>query len=60
MTMAPSTQHPVGATAHRADALGRDAADSWRMAAVSEAALLAALALGCALLLHARRPRLRT
>ena len=62
MTVATSTQHTTGATAHPAGATGRDAATSWRTAAVSEAALLAALALGSALLLLARRrpPRLGT
>ena len=61
-TVATSTQHTTGATAHPAGASGRDAANSWRTAAVSEAALLAALALGSALLLLARRrpPRLGT
>ena len=62
MTVATSTQHTTGATAHPAGASGRDAANSWRTAAVSEAALLAALALGSSLLLLARRrpPRLGT
>jgi hypothetical protein len=62
MTVATSTQHTTGATAHPAGASGRDAANSWRTAAVSEGALLAALALGSALLLLARRrpPRLGT
>jgi hypothetical protein len=61
-TIASSTQHTTGATAHPAGASGRDAANSWRTAAVSEAALLAVLALGSALLLLARRrpPRLGT
>ena len=61
-TVATSTQHTTGATAHPAGASGRGAANSWRTAAVSEAALLAALALGSALLLLARRrpPRLWT
>ena len=61
-TMATSTQHTTGATAHQAGASGRFAASSWRTAAVLEAALLAALALGSALLLLARRrpPRLGT
>ena len=62
MTVATSTQHTTGATAHPAGASGPNAANSWRTAAVSEAALLAALALGSALLLLARRrpPRLGT
>ena len=62
MTVATSVQHTTGATAHPAGASGRDVANSWRTAAVSEAALLAALALGSALLLLARRrpPRLGT
>ena len=61
-TVATSVQHTTGATAHPAGATGRNAANSWRTAAVSEAALLAALALGSALLLLARRrpPRLGT
>jgi hypothetical protein len=55
-------QDTTRATAHPAGASGRDAANSWRTAAISEAALLAALALGSALLLLARRrpPRLGT
>ena len=59
-TIATSTPHTSVATAHPTGASGRDAANSWRTAAVSEAALLAALALGSALLLLARRrpPRL--
>ena len=62
MTVATSTQHTTGATAHAAGASGGDTANSWRTAAVSEAALLAALALGSSLLLLARRrpPRLGT
>jgi hypothetical protein len=61
-TVATSTQHTTAATAHQAGVSGRDAANSWRTAAVFEAALLAALALGSALLLLARRrpPRLGT
>ena len=59
-TVTTSTQHTTRATAQPAGASSRDAANSWRTAAVSEAALLAALALGSALLLLARRrpPRL--
>jgi hypothetical protein len=55
-------QDTTRATAHPAGASGRDAANGWRTAAVSEAALLAALALGSTLLLLARRrpPRLGT
>jgi len=62
MTLATRTQHTTGATAHTAGASSGRAASSWRTAAISEAALLAALALGSALLLHARRrtPRLGT
>jgi hypothetical protein len=51
-----------GVTSQAAGASGRDGMNDWRTAAVSEAALLAALALGSALLLRARRraPRLGT
>jgi hypothetical protein len=61
MTVATSTQPTTGATTHPAGASSR-AANSWRTAAYSEAALLAALALGASLLLLARRrpPRLGT
>jgi hypothetical protein len=61
MTPAPSPQDTaIGATAQAAGASGREAMSGWRIAAMSEAALLAALALGSALLLSARRrpPRL--
>jgi hypothetical protein len=61
-TVAASAQHTTAATAtaHPAGVSGRDPANRWRIAAVSEAALLAALAFGSALLLVARRhpPRL--
>jgi hypothetical protein len=43
------------AAAHAAVASDGDATDGWRIAAVSEAALFAALALGSALILRARR-----
>ena len=51
-----------GVTAQAAGASGRDGTNDWRTAAISEAALLAALALASALLLPARRraPRLGT
>jgi hypothetical protein len=42
-------------TAHAASGSDGDGANGWRIAAVSEAALLAALALGSVLLLPARR-----
>jgi hypothetical protein len=59
-TMAASVQHTTGPMARPAGGSGREAATSWRTAAISEAALLAALALGSALALLARRrpPRL--
>ena len=63
MTPAPRPQDTaIGATAQAAGASGREAMSGWRIAAMSEAALLAALALGSALLLLARRrpPRLGT
>ena len=50
-TVATSSLETTGATARAAG----DAANSWRTAAYSEAALLATLALGSALLLLARR-----
>jgi hypothetical protein len=51
---------PQRATAHPASVSSSDGTNDWRTAAVSEAALLAALALGSAWLLSARRhaPRL--
>ena len=60
MTVAPNSRKTTEATAPVAGAAGGDAANSWRTAAYSEAALLATLALGSALLLLARRrpPRL--
>ncbi len=60
MTVAPNSRKTTEATAPIAGAAGGDAANSWRTAAYSEAALLATLALGSALLLLARRrpPRL--
>jgi hypothetical protein len=59
-TVATSSLETTGATAHAAGAAGGDPTNSWRTAAYSEAALLATLALGSALLLLARRrpPRL--
>jgi hypothetical protein len=61
MTVATSTQRTTQATAHPAGASAQGATNDWRTAAISEAALLAALALGSALLLARRRaPRLGT
>jgi hypothetical protein len=59
-TVATSSLQGTGAKAPAAGAAGGDGANSWRTAAYSEAALLATLALGSALLLLARRrpPRL--
>ncbi len=59
-TVATSTQRTTGAAAHPASASSSDGISDWRTAAISEAALLAALALGLASLLSARRhaPRL--
>ena len=52
--------HVTRAT-YAAGASNRDGANGWRTAAIAEAALLAALALGSALLLHAARaPRMVT
>jgi hypothetical protein len=61
-TVAASTQHATVGTTRPVGASVRDDANSWRTAAVSEAALLAALAFGSVLLLLARRrpPRLGT
>jgi hypothetical protein len=53
MTVATNTQ---GTTKATTQAAGGDAGNSWRTAAFSEAAVLAALALGSALLLARRRP----
>ena len=47
-------QDTSGAKAHAADVSRRDGMNDWRTAAISEAALLAALALGSAPLLAAR------
>jgi hypothetical protein len=47
-------QDTSGAKAHAADVSRRDGMNDWRTAAISEAALLAALAPGAALLLAAR------
>ena len=46
---------PLHPRNHAAGASHRHATNGWRAAAVAEAALLAALALGCALVLSARR-----
>ena len=53
---------PLHPQSHAAGASHRHATNGWRAAAVAEAALLAALALGCALVLTARRrsPRMVT
>jgi hypothetical protein len=48
-------QDASGANAHAGDVSRRDGMSNWRPAVISEAALLAALALGSALLLTARR-----
>ena len=59
-TTVPQATTPT--TPHAASASNHDATDNWRTAAISEAALLAALALGSALVLTPRRraPRLGT
>ena len=59
-TVAASTQRTTGATATPPAPRPATASNDWRTAAISEAALLAALALGSAWLLSARRhaPRL--
>jgi hypothetical protein len=60
-TVATSTQPTTEATAQPGGASAQDGTNDWRTAAISEAALLAALALGSALLLARRRaPRLGT
>ena len=62
-TTTPSSQDTTTrATAHAAGASTDDGMNDWRTAAISEAALLAALGLGSALLLAGRRrvPRLGT
>jgi hypothetical protein len=55
-------QNTTAASVHRGGASRRDGANGWRTAAISEAALLAVVALGWALLLPARRrvPRVVT
>ena len=55
MTVAPNSVKTTTATAHPASASSSDGMNDWRAAAVSEAALLAALALGSAWFLSARR-----
>jgi hypothetical protein len=55
VTTTTGPQNTTAATAHAAGASSRDDMNDWRTAAISEAALLAALALGSALLLTARR-----
>jgi hypothetical protein len=55
MTTTTGPQNTTAATAHAAGASSRDDMNEWRTAAISELALLAALALGSALLLAARR-----
>ena len=62
-TTTPNSQDTTTrATAHAAGASTDDGMNDWRTAAISEAALLAALGLGSALLLAGRRrvPRLGT
>jgi hypothetical protein len=48
-------QHSTGASVHAAGGSPRGSENGWRTAAISEAALLATVALGLALLLSARR-----
>jgi hypothetical protein len=62
LTPATGAQVAAAATAHPAGAAARDDTNDWRSAAIAEAALLAALVLGAALLVSARRrvPRLGT
>jgi ribosomal protein L6P/L9E len=55
MTTTTGPQNTTAATAHAAGASSHDDMNDWRTAAISELALLAALALGSALLLTARR-----
>ena len=59
-TLKTAPQNTTRATAHPASASSSDGINDWRTAAISEAALLAALALGSAWFLSARRhaPRL--
>ena len=62
-TTTPSSQDTtIRATAHAAGASTDDGMNDWRTAAISEAALLAVLGIGSALLLAGRRraPRLGT
>jgi hypothetical protein len=60
VTLKTHPQNTTRATAHPTSASTSDGINDWRTAAISEAALLAALALGSAWLLSARRhaPRL--
>ncbi len=55
ITPATGPQDTTATSVHAAGASRRDGADGWRTAAISEAALLTALALGSALLLSVRR-----
>ena len=55
ITTTTEPQDASGANAHAGDVSRRDGMSDWRPAVISEAALLAALALGSALLLTARR-----
>jgi hypothetical protein len=55
ITTTTEPQDASGANAHPGDVSRRDGMSDWRPAVISEAALLAALALGSALLLTARR-----
>jgi uncharacterized protein (DUF2345 family) len=59
ITVATGPQHTTAATVHAAGASGQDATNDWRTAAVSEGALLAALAAGSGVLLLARRRTVR-
>ena len=62
MTIATGSQDTTRAAPRVVGASGRDGTNGWRTAAISGAALLAALALGSGLLLSARRrpPRMGT
>jgi hypothetical protein len=62
ITTTTEPQDTSGAKPHAADVSRRDGMSDWRTAASSESVLLAALALGSALLLAARRraPSLET
>jgi hypothetical protein len=55
LSTATAPQDGTGAKAPLAASSGRGGVNGWRTAAISEAALLAAFALGAALLLSARR-----